>query len=59
LAKAVLKSVFDKFDSKFKASNRLLLPDAFVPAITVSGENSISKSEKDLKPFISIFVIIF
>ena len=45
----------DQYGKKLKFVH---LPEAFVPAITVNGENSILKSEKDLNPFISIFVII-
>jgi len=41
--KAVLKSLSDSRDNSNKASKRLLLPEALTPAITVNGENSISK----------------
>ena len=42
--KALFKlSVSANLDNNVNASNKLLLPEAFAPAITVKGANSISK----------------
>jgi hypothetical protein len=41
-----------KSDNNCKASNKLLFPEAFAPAITVNGVKFISKFRNDLKPSI-------